>query len=369
MESNLLEIKRFLEDHKVFILTGSIIVSVLFALSLFFLDSLKEDVMKDSQEDFEPQTEEILNDAQPAYFQFYLEQEDGTPYGNSAIFNYYFNLASIKEEAQKATGIDIKSVEDEVYSNELYEEMTVINLLRNDSSYVFTASFNLGNERNNLIMAEYYYDLLFSNGFSLLQDKKTYIFEEPMIVKRTDLELTSAELRKEKSLEESSTLGEVITHARNGVIGLLIGVVAMIGLALLKELFGEKLNYSFAYDLEEEDKFILYDAKLKNENLISQFIAAPFGHHKVILSEQKLDGERLKLLAQNKEVSFANQENEKILLTEMESLAEINTVNNISEAIIVICPQVTTRKWYKLQKQFAKINQLPTKIIQMNPSE
>lgn len=365
MESNLLEIKRFLKDYKKNIFIGSIIISILFTISLFFLDTLKAEVPKDGQDNFEPTAEEILDDAQPAYFQIFVEREDGTAYGNPYIINQYFNLDSVKEKAEKTTGIDIKSVEEEVYLNKLNEEIKVINVVRNEDSYLLTAYFNLGNERNNLTLAEYYYNVLFSNEFSILQDKKVYIFEEPQIVQKNEAELT-LEKREEEKIEEYSGLTNILKQSKNLITGLIFGIVTMIGFALLKVIFGKTLDYAFGYEIEENDRFILSDDRLNNQDLVTQFLAMPLQGQKVILSEKNINPKIKHRLTQNNFLTFDKNQKEKVILKQMNSLSEITRDTIISELIILIIPETTTRKWYQEQIQFAEINELTVKIIQMN---
>lgn len=363
MESNLIEIKRFLKDHKKFIAIGSIIISILFTAAMLFLDMNKEGVTQDSQEDFEFSQAEVMNEAQPAYFQFYLETQDGIAYGNSAIFNQYFNLKSTKEKAQQTTNVDIETVEEEIYLKELSKEISIINVTRNDSSYLFTASFNLGNERNNLKLAKYYFDLLVKDEMGILEDKNIYIFAEPVISKINQEELDSNQLTEgENKLNQNN----LMNHVKNIIIGLILGIVLIIGLALMKVIYGKTLNYSFGYEVEEDNKFILSDDNLGNEDLVVQFVAVPFETGKVILSEQSLDLTIKERLTRNKILTFDKNQTDHVVLNEMTSLAGIDKNTTISELIIIISPGLTTREWYKKQMKFANINKLPTKIVQMN---
>lgn len=367
MEANWLEIKRFLNDYKKSIIVGATVIAIIFTILIYVVGTFKEDAQAEEKEDFQVSTEEILNDAQPAYFQLYVEYEDGTAYGNPSIINQYFNLSSIKEKIKVDTGIDIESIEEEILLDEESDEIETINVTRNDSSYLLTATFNLGNERDNLTIAKYYYNLLYSDDFSILEGKKTYIFQEPMLAKKNKLELDAKKLEeKRKDSEEYPLVKKAIKHFKNGLVGFLLGVVLMIGIYLLKTLFGKTLDYSFAYDLDENDKFILYDKILKNEEIVSQFVAAPFGNHKLILSERKIDNKDLQLFTANKTITTKDRKNDFILLEETKSLTELNLSNHITEIIIVIYPNITTRKWYRTQKWLAEINGLPTKVIQMN---
>ena len=369
MESNWIEIKRFLKDYKKSIIIGALIFSFLFAIGLFFINSRSEETSQ-NEEDFEPSPSEILNDAQPAFFQLYIEYEDGKPYTNYSIVNQYFNLSSVKEEASEATGVDIEAVEEhieeEVYLNDLDENIRVINVSRNDSNHLFTLSFNSGNERNNLAIAEYYFDLIFEGDSDFFSNKSTYLFVEPTMAKPIEDEEETDELAEANAQSNVSIFSSIIEHAINIITGLILGTVLMIGLALLKELFGKKLNYSFAYDIAEDEKFILYDKNLKNRENISQFVAAPFGEHKIIVSEKNIEKSEKDLFVGNGDVSFESESNPGIILTEEPSLSNIKVGTKFSEIIILVHPTFTTRKWYKVQKDFASIYDVSTKVIQVN---
>lgn len=367
MEENWLEIKRFLNDYKRNIFIGSAIIAILFTVSIYLIGTLKGEDQLEEQEDYEVESEELLNDAQPAYFQIYIEYEDGTAYGNASIINQYFNLNSTKEKIKQDTRINIKSIEDEISFSDMSDKIKIIHVTRNDSSYLMTATFNLGNEQDNLIVAKYYFNLLYSEDFSILADKKMYIFQEPMLAEKKKVNMDLKKLEEQrKEGDEYSSVKEALIQFKNITIGFFLGIVIMIGLFLLKAIFGKTLDYSFAYDLEENDKFILYDKLLKNEDLVCQFIAVPFGKRKVIVSEQKTHTEKLELFTTNKQVTFNSEENKKIVLDEIESLTELDTIENVTEIIIVISPKRTSRKWYRTQKWFAEINGLSTKVIQIN---
>lgn len=367
MESNWIEIKRFLNDYKKDIIIGAVIFAFLFALGLFFLNSESEDVNQ-NEETFEPS--EILNDAQPAYFQLYIEYEDGKPYTNYSIVNQYFNLPTVKEEASEVTGVDIKTIEEnieeEIYVNGLDENIKVINVTRNDNNHLFTISFNSGNERNNLRISEYYFDMIFNNDSDFFSNKSTYLFVEPTIAKPSEDEEETEELAEENTQSNVSIISSVIDHAINLITGLVIGIVMMIGFVLLKELFGKKLNYSFAYDIAEDEYFILYDQNVQMKENISQFVAAPFRSKKIVVSENSMKKMEQDLLAGNRDIAFEQEVNPSTLLIEERTLADIEVGTKFSEIIILVHPTLTTRKWYKTQKEFANIYDIPTKIVQIN---
>lgn len=366
MESNWLEIKRFLNDNKKTILIGSTVLALFFASAMYLVAALKEESVEETKQDFEVPAEEIFNDAQPAYFQIFIEYEDGTAFGNPSIINQYFNLNSVKEDVKKNTGIDIKAVEEEVSLSDLSDEIEVVNVVRNDSSYLLTAVFNLGDEQDNLAVAEYYYKLLYSDEFSILADKKSYVFSEPTLTMRSSL----AQAIDNREIQERNSTNHLIMNVinvmKNMIIGFIFGVGIMVGIELLKAIYGKTLNYSFAYEVEEENNFILYDEKLENEDIVSQFVSVPYDSRKILVTEKRIDSKNEELLFGDQPVGLNTSTNKKERFMEINSLTEIDSSINMAEIIIVIYPNITTRKWYRVQKKLAAINNFPTKIVQIN---
>lgn len=375
MQDNWIEIKRFLKKSKKNIIVGAFIFSIVFSIALYFLDSSKDKEVQ-NEEDFDPSPTEIFNNAQPAYFQLYIEYEDGKPYTNFTIINQLFNLPTTKEKVYEATGVDIESVEEsmqqEISMNELDEEVKTINVSRNDNSHLYTISFNLGDEGDNLTVARYYYDLIFNKETDFFSNKIPYVFVEPSITKNIKDAENEKELVEEENIQpKASSQGIILGIVINLIIGFLFGGILIIGILLLKELFGKKLNYSFSYDVAENEKFILYDKELRNEDNIAQFIAAPFGKSKVILSEIEMNKFTKNLISRLDNISLSSNSindcsDSKTILIEKESLVDTSVGLNLSEIIILIYPSHTTRKWFNEQKELADLFDVQIKIIQVN---
>src|SRR5699024_12039121 len=104
--------------------------------------------------------------------------------------------------------------------------------------------------------------------FNMLEKHTVYSLVEPELVE--DIEEKEEETKAVQSQKSNSDLIKNIII--NVIIGLVLSVVLVIGILLLKELFGKKLNYFFGYDAEEFDDFILYDKQLCNASLIEYFI-------------------------------------------------------------------------------------------------
>lgn len=362
MKSNWIEIKRFLSDYKKIILIGTVIIAALFTVVFSFLETKKVD---DSQTD-ELFAEDFINDIQPAYYQVFIEYEDGIEFGNSSIIEEYFTLDSVQENVKKELNIDLKAIKKELIEElalPVAEELKLITVTRGNSSYLWTATFNVGNEKDNLKLAQYYFDLLLSDEIALLNDKKVYVFEEPRLLEDMTTKEAAAELAEDK---KGSRTSFTMSYVRNGIIGLVLGSVAMIGILLLKVIYGKKLEYAFGYEIADDYKFVLYDQKLNNLALVHQLIAHPAGENKLILSEISLTPHLKDLLSKTNFLTFAKESNEMTKLTELHSFAEIEPQTVLSEVVIVVLPGLTTRQWYNEQLQFVEMNEITAKVIQLN---
>lgn len=362
MKSNWIEIKRFLNDYKKIILIGAIIIAAIFTVGVSWLENREDD----STEINELFTEEFINDVQPAYYQVFIEYEDGVEFGNSSIIEEYFTLDSVIEDVNEELNIDLKAIKKEVneeLATNTDTEIKLINVTRDNSSYLWTATFNVGDEEENLKLARYYFDLLLSDEIALLNDKQLYVFEEPRMLEDV---MTEEEINRLEEEQQVNKTSPIESYARNAIIGLILGLVAMIGILLLKIIYGKKLEYSFGYDVVEEDKFVLYDQVMGNLDLMHQFIANPAGDNKLILSEVALTADHKNLLSKASFLTFAAGNKPVTKLTELHSFGEIDPQTVLTEIIILVLPGKTTRQWYNQQLQFAEINDLTAKVIQLN---
>lgn len=353
MDKIWIEFKRFLIDYKKMIIGGAVVIALLFTGIFAFLGGDGE-ATESNESDLFP--EEFFDDTKPAYFQAYLEYEDGVEFGNSSLVEEHFRLDDTKEEVKKETGVDIDAIQTDLGIEE-EDEVQVVHVERDDSSYVWTFSFNTGKEADNLKLANYYHDLLFSEELAFLEDKMLYPFQAPKIAG----EMEEAELAEEKA-EEGSVL---LSYLKYAVLGFFLGLLAMIFFLFLKVMSSKKLEYAFAYEANEEIPFLLSDPALKNNDLLHYFIALPADERKVLLAETGLSAENRKNLSEGKVLSFKKGEKE-TQLVEYSSFSEIDFNEAVSELILIVQPNQTSRTWYRKQLEFAEMRELDVKIIQMN---
>ena len=366
MNNYWIEIKRFLDDNKINIIKFSILFAILFAGIMFLLKSDTEESKIETEEDVQISPEEFLNESQPAYFQMFIQEQDGRSFSNNSIISQYFKLSSVKKNVLEDTGIDLEKIEEDLL-DEIAESMDLIQVTRNDHSNLITASFNLGNQRQNVILANYYFDLIIDGELEFLNNKTIHVFSNPQIAKLVDASESDERITEDVLVSGNRVLQIIYSLTRNLIIGLILGAVFSSGIFLLINLYSKKINYSFSYDIDDDTDFVLYDWELNNENEVLQFVAVPMKRNKLIVSERELDTFSKKLVADNKNISFENSDKHKTLLTELRTLSEVDLQMNISEIVLVIQPGVTTRKWYKTQQKYTSIYKFPTKVVQINP--
>lgn len=358
-----IEIKRFLIDNKWLIIIGTVIVSLLLSLALILIDfndnSTPDDV--DTGQDIE----NVQLDTDPVYFQFYAELENGEKFANVSLLREFYELNSVKNEVLLETGININAVEEQIREEYQIEEesFAIQQFDRESPSNVYTVKVNTGDREDNNTLADYYYQEIVNKELVFLEDKNIYVLQEPTELISEELE-GSEEVFEVSDSESQGLIQVVRSNIVNIVIGTVIIFFGMVGLALLKALFGKYLNYSFAYEVNEKDKFLLYDSALNNADLIPSFIELPYGNQKVIVSEESLDNISNKSLYNKIILDSDNSTNNKTIV-ELKSLTGLNS-SDYSEIIIVVKPYLTTRKWYKTQREILELLDHPVKIIQLN---
>src|SRR5699024_4093028 len=129
---------------------------------------------------------------------------------------------------------------------------------------------------NNLILADYYYQLLMDGNLEFLDNKNFYTFIEPkMLVEEQE---SVEEVEEPKPITPSMIV-------KNSLIGLVVGFVLFVGFALMKAIFGKPLNYAFAYNIKEDDKFLLFDSDRNHQELLNTFVSLPYNNNRVLLIE------------------------------------------------------------------------------------
>lgn len=173
-----IEVKRFIQKYGKIIVLSAIVFGVVFASLMFFRNDeprLEDPAVEENTEIFE-------GDSMPAYFRFYIEQLDGYTYTNGKTVHELFNLPNMIELASMEIGNNLLEIQQTVQQTTEKEEFTPVTVEIDSSSNLFTATFTTGDNRDNLRLAEFYYDYLFNEGFEILENNIVYSIEEPQLM-------------------------------------------------------------------------------------------------------------------------------------------------------------------------------------------
>src|SRR5699024_5269420 len=287
MNIYLLEIKRFLKENKKNIILGTLFFGVLLGGIITVLDQSNSEE-EEQETEIEDSKKIFENNSRSAYFRFYIEKKDGSSLNNAATMNELFNMESLYEEILVETNIDIEEIK-ELAEEKKVPDFSPVKVKINDSN-IYTAIFETGNNKENMILANYYYNYLLEEHFDLLENHKTYLLVEPEFVKDKE------EQKNEISQSKNSKIELIKDNIINIITGFIFAIALSFGLLLLRELFVKKLNFIFGYTAEDFDDFIVYDKQFNNEKSVQYFVGTPNDAEKLILTEVGLDDDDKKLL-------------------------------------------------------------------------
>lgn len=343
-----LEIKRFIKEYAIKIVIGAILLGILLGGALTYLRQSSPE--KEQEEEIEDSELVFENDSRAAFFRFYIERPDGTSFNNAPTMNDLFNMRDLYQEVLTETNIDIEEIKELAEEKEVPDFSPIKVSTRNDS-YIFTAVFETGDDQDNLELANFYYDSLFGERFSILENNKIYSVTEPILVEDTE------EAEAEKVTQSKKSTSEIVrTIISNSVIGIILSTALMIGLALLNEMFGKKLNFIFGYDAEDFDEFMIYDKKLDNEKSLQYFARIPHSAKKLVLVETGL--------SEAEEGKIFNNSDSNIDISH--SIESTSTSDSYDEIIVIVKVSETTRKWYNDQRKLIGLQDAQSKLIQLN---
>lgn len=357
------ELKRFVKDNRKAMALLTIIVLAAFLGVSVFSASIKEKL----------ETPSLLENTveSPAIFQFYVLNEDGTTYENSALLEEYFLLDGIVNEVEKETGVPLKEKLEEQEKSGFIKtqyDRGIVGISRNGSSNVFTANAKVGTAEENLAVMEAYFDYLTSETMPVLQGKQLNILRDP--------ENKDYSLGNEGEIVGVDGDAGVLTPKKLlllGIVGLFGGFIFAFFVCLIYQMLKKVITYSFSFSWEEQDTFLYYSKKKKdekdNQNYWRQLILHPASDLKVILSEQELEQPYVDALADTKKVAFLKKSEElqegknNVLL--VNDILQMDPLLDVKECIIVVESGKTHKEWYRRQKEQLKNYQSRIKIIQV----
>lgn len=212
-----------------------------------------------------------------------------------------------------------------------------------------------GNEEDNRLIAEAYYEVFQEEGLiPPLDDKVVYMMDdEPFLVEEeTWVDLVMAQI-------------QYISPAR-AIMGLLImsilGLITGILVVLLKTLFRKEIP--FMYELKRNDSdTILYfnqvktsDPAQKYSKLTHTILTYP-ERKKIVITQNQLSDQFAAQISERAETD----ENDQILVVHDFEETPLNM--HLDEVIILVEQNVTTKEWYKIQRIQLERIKVPVTIL------
>lgn len=350
------EIKRFFKFNIKNIIIGSVIVSVLYVIFQLLLGHffpINNELVEETEREL------TVENVRPAYSQFYIENEDGSVFTNTSLILNYLFLPEVIDDLESETSVNFEDIlEESGLRGELNDEeirQEAFYLYRDHAASTYNFFIQLGDEQDNLAVMNYFYDLIVNRDIPILENRFVYEIVSPE-VKITDLEETQ---------EESSAIDDraFINVILDAVIGFLMGIVGLIVFLMLRAIVSNKLNYSFSYERELQDLFLLYDENYSDESELNNFVLQPI-KKKAIISQYDTN-EKVRILIAD---SYESELYTKNQITQNQSLTEVDPAFIIDEVIIIIQGGKTGKNWYKKQRRLIKNTPARVKVLHYNES-
>lgn len=353
-----IEIVKFLKKNLVRLFLGILIIT-----GLFVINSYRSNVSQleniDNVENLEKgDAADFVVESKPAFFQFIVEYEDGSLFNNPLLIEEYLLQDYILELASTNSKTNLVKVIDNTENNVLVDindfgYSKVVGVYRDDATYINEFYVNVGNESENLRIANFFYNYINEGQIPFIADKQVYFFEEPKILPLEEEEELSANVEAQQinfNLVKNIILG--------AALGLLITLAGLLCLTFISK----KLNYSFSYTIKEDDYYFLVDDKLDYENELTALLFDPASSTRVLISEKTPSaegpiGEFLNKMAKDESIEMMN------------SFLTIKNPSQVERLIYLIEEDVTSRQWYNNQRRLDRSQNLPTIIIQVNKTK
>lgn len=345
MKNTWIEVKKFFKNNILILLAGTIGIAAWFTYTTFEENKESVNVIEETK------TEETAQlDAYPATFKFYVKRKDGDPFSNSALIEEYLLRPEILADLSNKTNIELLD-----YINESGNKIAAhysatgeaknIGITRNSDTNVHELQVNIGNESNNLQIAEEINAMLLANEIPFLEEEKIISFQEPA--------LTEVKAVAKAPQEMSDELPTETSIVRSILLGTLFGAVVTTAILLIFSFLSKNLKYSFSYSTNEKDYFFLADKVLDNKEELAQILKASEVVNQVVLIED-INSKTWKNFIKNYPVKQTH------------NLIETENLKQVERLVYIILENETTRNWYNTQREMERSYNLPVFVVQMN---
>lgn len=360
------EICRFIKKNFIKILVGAIVISVIAILGSLFLPNLigqsneisEETELNQSQSDEDTQvSRSYLLDVysqEPAEFEVFIQLEDGNIFGNSFIFDEYFTSDQIVKEIESETGINYSQTlehEKKLGITKTSQYRGSIAGIRDSSTNIITIRVQVSEtSEENLILAEAFAERIINNEIPFIQGLNVTFLSSPIIGEK----LVESDLQMVSSPRSIGILSPTTSENRSillyGIAGFILGLMLMLILLFIVQLFKNKINYAFQYSWDFNDYHFVTTLSKMGSDFVSLLQFNETKRQLVISQDSKFP----EFLSSDNNISQS--------LTRHTQVAE-----KIDEIILIIESNKTDKKWFSEQYQLAEKYSTQITIIHLIP--
>lgn len=332
------EVKRYFKENIKLI----VLISVVFSgLAFIFLRQFMG-----SNTAIEPVLEETHQDdlsIRNAEFRVYIENPNDTVFININLLEKIFFKPDTLIEVNNQLGVDIQTVLDKQEDAGFFgtqSDRGAIGIGRDSHNDTLVFTSKIGTEEERLSTANYFFEILTSADFELMEGKKLIVIEKPHLREYSDLEL-------EASLVTEARGSFFLTLLIEGILSIFIGITLGSIIPLFYHMNTSKINYGFNYFVRPQDLVII---ERENKEAYRNIIKEPVAEIKVIISEHKPSE---KLLAGIPNIVLISND-----------LLEVDSTIELTEIVILIIEGETTKEWYGSQINYVKRLNANVRVIQ-----
>lgn len=355
------EIIKFIKNNIFKLLAGIVAFTVLF--TLLNSEPIDKNEVQDIYEEIVTDKTLVKTDAQPAKFYFYIRHDDGRSFNNYQLIEQFILSSNVLLELSTDIDVDlvelIEETDNQIYTtqDEINEDAggsKIIGLSVNQDSNLMEFYTNVGDEQNNLSIANYFYQWILSGELPFVVSENISMFKEPFIVEEEHYDVFI-----EKEVPEEIPTDNWVSKS---ILGAVIGLILTTFVLWVLSLFSKQLKYSFSYLLKENDVFLLLDSKNNKTSEARQIMGVPVNKNKIIICDNTSDSN------EKKHKQIINALTPETKNTIIQNVSDIQTPENIERLIYVLIEDKTDRTWYKKQRSLDKYYDIPTFVIQINKS-
>lgn len=292
---------------------------------------------------------EYLND-KSRYFKVVIETEDYEVFRDAALLEEILLQKNVIAEFKDDINTPISDF------SELFISVSPTN---GSSSLEF--SVGTGDEEDNQIISDFYYQFLTNNNSEFLENKNIFFLDsEPL-----EREIENDEDLIDETPDQTTPMLEVIAIVVG--VGVMVGILGGLGFAFLKEMFTKVMpslyNFKSHNNIEKVirlDHIVLED-KADVDKILNNLIQINGNISKLVLSDTEVNH-----AIKDDQKSISNMENADIHY--INSLEDLDTFSSYDEVLVLVELYRSSKEWFNKEIEQLKIYDSKVTVIVM-PSE